>query len=145
MAESNYIASFVKNNRARQKLTQEQLAQKAGVGLRFIRDLEQGKATLRTDKINQVLAMFGYSLIPGRQLDPYQVHADHVNKEVKIYLRNRSVLNGVIIDQVREGMEIKGWKFISSNNLKEYKSTKNKELVQDISHDQIERIENITT
>ena len=40
-------------------LTQEELAAKAGVGLRFVRDLEQGKQTLRMDKINQVLELFG--------------------------------------------------------------------------------------
>lgn len=40
-------------------LTQEELASKAGVGLRFVRDLEQGKKTLRLDKVNQVLSLFG--------------------------------------------------------------------------------------
>jgi len=32
---------------------------RAGVGLRFVRELEQGKKTLRLDKVNQVLALFG--------------------------------------------------------------------------------------
>ncbi|MCB0807335.1 MAG: helix-turn-helix transcriptional regulator, partial [Bacteroidales bacterium] len=45
-------------------LTQQQLALKAGVGLRFIRDLEQGKKTLRMDKVNQVLKLFGQELGP---------------------------------------------------------------------------------
>ena len=40
-------------------MTQEELALKAGVGLRFIRELEQGKETLRLDKVNQVLSLFG--------------------------------------------------------------------------------------
>ena len=40
-------------------LTQVDLAEKSGVGLRFVRELEQGKETLRIDKINQVLALFG--------------------------------------------------------------------------------------
>lgn len=40
-------------------LTQEELASKAGVGLRFVRDIEQGKKTLRLDKVNQVLSLFG--------------------------------------------------------------------------------------
>jgi len=43
---------------------QQQLAEKAGVGLRFIRDLEQGKTTLRMDKVNQVLKLFGQELGP---------------------------------------------------------------------------------
>lgn len=45
-------------------MTQQQLAVKSGVGLRFIRDMEQGKASLRMDKVNQVLLMFGYELGP---------------------------------------------------------------------------------
>jgi predicted transcriptional regulator len=45
-------------------MTQEDLAFKAGVGLRFVRDLEQGKPTLRMDKVNVVLALFGKELGP---------------------------------------------------------------------------------
>lgn len=41
-------------------LTQVELATRSGVGLRFVRDVEQGKPTLRLDKVNQVLALFGY-------------------------------------------------------------------------------------
>jgi len=55
----NPISEFVKQKRKSVKLTQEVLAQKAGVGLRFLRELEQGKTTLRLDKVNQVLDMFG--------------------------------------------------------------------------------------
>lgn len=45
-------------------LTQRELSEKSGVGLRFVRDLEQGKPTLRMDKVNQILAMFGAELGP---------------------------------------------------------------------------------
>ena len=145
MTKSTYIASFIKDNRNRQGLTQEQLAEKAGVGLRFIRDLEQGKETLRIDKINQVLALFGYSLAPSRELDPYKIYANYVNKNVKVFLKNKSVLHGFIIDQVQEGMEITGWKFVNNNNAIGYQSTKNQELVQVIDHNQVERIENINS
>ena len=48
--------------RKRFGLTQVDLAAKAGVGLRFVRELEQGKQTLRIDKVNQVLALFGYEV-----------------------------------------------------------------------------------
>lgn len=58
------LASFVKEKRGAVKLTQPELAEKAGVGLRFIRELEQGKQTLRLDKVNQVLALFGYEMGP---------------------------------------------------------------------------------
>jgi len=50
---------FVKQKRKELKLTQEDLAANAGVGLRFVRDLEQGKKTLRLDKVNDILALFG--------------------------------------------------------------------------------------
>jgi y4mF family transcriptional regulator len=53
------ISDFVKEKRSVAKLTQPELAAKAGVGLRFLRELEGGKETLRLDKVNQVLALFG--------------------------------------------------------------------------------------
>lgn len=58
------LALFLKEKRKLSNLTQQQLAEKAGVGLRFIRDLEQGKTTLRMDKVNQVLKLFGHELHP---------------------------------------------------------------------------------
>jgi len=58
------LSDFLKYKRKQLKLTQLQLAVKAGVGLRFIRDLEQGKTTLRMDKVNQVLKLFGQELGP---------------------------------------------------------------------------------
>ena len=58
------ISSLVKERRKALKLTQAELAERAGVGLRFIRDLEQGHKNLRSDKINQVLQMFGQQLGP---------------------------------------------------------------------------------
>ena len=58
------LSDFVKEKRNAVRLTQPELAEKAGVGLRFIRDLEQGKETLRLDKVNQVLRMFGYEVGP---------------------------------------------------------------------------------
>lgn len=53
------ITSFIKERRKHLGLTQIDLAEKAGVGLRFVRDLEQGKPSLRLDKVNQVLDLFG--------------------------------------------------------------------------------------
>ena len=58
------LVAFLKNRRKLLKLTQHQLAIKAGVGLRFIRDLEQGKTTMRMDKVNQVLKLYGQELGP---------------------------------------------------------------------------------
>ena len=56
------LSKFVKQKRTSAKLTQPELAEKAGVGLRFLRELEQGKESLRLDKVNQVLQLFGYKV-----------------------------------------------------------------------------------
>lgn len=56
------LNQFVKEKRKSLGLTQEELSFKAGVGLRFIRELERGKPTLQMDKVNQVLKLFGYEL-----------------------------------------------------------------------------------
>lgn len=57
--EQYLLSNYVKQMRKRYRLTQVELSEKSGVGLRFVRDLEQGKTTLRLDKVNQVLALFG--------------------------------------------------------------------------------------
>jgi len=56
------LSEFVKEKRSLAKLTQPEMAEKAGVGLRFVRELEQGKETLRLDKVNQVLQLFGFEV-----------------------------------------------------------------------------------
>jgi len=58
------ISNYVKEMRRKHKLTQVDLAAKSGVGLRFVRELEQGKQTLRLDKVNQVLSLFGKEVGP---------------------------------------------------------------------------------
>lgn len=63
----NTIAEFVKTNRKAAGLTQEEFALRSGLGLRFVRELEQGKETVRMDKVNQALAMFGMEAVPGRK------------------------------------------------------------------------------
>ena len=62
----NAIGDFVKAKRKEAGLTQQEFAMRAGLGLRFVRDLEQGKETVRMDKVNQALAMFGMTAVPGR-------------------------------------------------------------------------------
>ncbi len=63
----NPIAAFIKKKRKEAGLTQEEFAMRSGLGLRFIRDLEQGKSTVRMDKVNAALAMFGMEAGPIRK------------------------------------------------------------------------------
>ncbi len=58
------LATFVKERRKSENLTQEQFAERAGVALTVIRKIEQGKTNLNMEKVNLVLRMFGHELIP---------------------------------------------------------------------------------
>jgi y4mF family transcriptional regulator len=69
------LSAFIKEKRRFAGLTQPELAEKAGVGLRFIRELEQGKKTLRLDKVNQVLQLFGH------QMEPAPIHRNNKSDE----------------------------------------------------------------
>ena len=60
------ISEYIKSNRKKAGLTQEEFAMRSGLGLRFVRELEQGKKTVRLDKVNVALAMFGCEAVPGR-------------------------------------------------------------------------------
>ena len=63
----NRIAEFIKENRRAAGLTQEEFAIRSGLGLRFVRELEQGKETVRMDKVNIALGMFDMEAVPGRK------------------------------------------------------------------------------
>ena len=56
------LSEAIKDLRKKSGLTQVEFAKRAGLGLRFVRELEQGKSTVRLDKLNQVLEFFGYHL-----------------------------------------------------------------------------------
>ena len=62
--DMNTLSATVKLLRKQFNMTQEELSFKSGVGLRFVRDLEQGKSTLRLDKVNQLLDFFNYEMVP---------------------------------------------------------------------------------
>ncbi len=62
----NVIGNYIKEERKKAGLTQEEFAMRSGLGLRFVRELEQGKETVRLDKVNQALAMFGMMAVPGK-------------------------------------------------------------------------------
>ena len=63
----NPIAEFVKKNRKAAGLTQKEFAIRSDLGLRFVRELEQGKETVRMDKVNVALGMFGMEAAPARK------------------------------------------------------------------------------
>jgi len=73
----NNLSTTVKMLRKQYKLTQEELSLKSGVGLRFVRDLEQGKETLRLDKVNQLLDFFNYEMVATQKT---------VNNETSTYI-----------------------------------------------------------
>ena len=66
----NNLSPIVKSLRKQYGLTQEDLSLKSGLGLRFVRDLEQGKESLRLDKVNQVLDFFNYEVIATPKVKP---------------------------------------------------------------------------
>jgi transcriptional regulator, y4mF family len=72
----NRISEFVKQNRKALGLTQEEFAVRSGLGLRFVRELEQGKKTVRMDKVNQALAMFGMQVDVGVMDKPEMAEED---------------------------------------------------------------------
>ena len=65
MIDMNKIGNYIKEERKKAGLTQEEFAMRSG--LRFVRELEQGKETVRMDKVNQALAMFGKEAVPGEK------------------------------------------------------------------------------
>ena len=142
---NNQLSDFIKYQRRLVKMTQEELAEKAGVGLRFIRDLEQGKESLRMDKVNHVLQLFGYRLTPGNEriLDPFYIHRYYVNVNVQIDLKNKTSKYGIILGDITENNQLVGWRFVSNNNAIKYKKTGDIALEDKIKHADIEHIKNI--
>lgn len=67
MFNMSTIGDYIKKERKKAGLTQEDFAIRSGLGLRFVRELEQGKETVRLDKVNQALAMFGKEAVPGKR------------------------------------------------------------------------------
>ena len=140
----NNLSTFVKYQRKKQKLTQDDLAAKAGVGIRFIRELEQGKETLQLNKVDQVLALFGFNLSPEKKhIDAYDVFWNYFNKAVKITLINRVVKYGIIIKEITDKRDnkISTWQFVANNNAIKFQQKPDDTLIENILHSDIEAIE----
>jgi y4mF family transcriptional regulator len=141
----NNLSAFIKYQRKKLGLTQEELATKAGVGIRFIREMEQGKETLQLDKIEQVLNLFGFQLTPEKQqIDPYDIFWNYFNKAVKITLTNKMIKYGILIKEIIDKKEnkITSWKFVPNNNAIKYQQNPNDKLTEIIPHEEIHKIEN---
>ena len=66
------LAKIIKEKRKVTGLTQQDLALKSGLGLRLVREIEQGKTSMRVDKVNQLLALFGMELIPAPKIQEHE-------------------------------------------------------------------------
>ncbi|MBL7931624.1 MAG: helix-turn-helix transcriptional regulator [Bacteroidia bacterium] len=140
----NNLSAFIKYQRKKLSLTQEELASKAGVGIRFIRELEQGKETLQLDKIDQVLNLFGFRLSPEKQhIDPYYIFWNFLNTGVKITLTNKISKYGFITKEIIDKKEnkITSWKFVPNNNALKYQQNPDDKLTEIILHENIQKIE----
>ena len=99
MIDMNKIGNYIKEERKKAGLTQEEFAMRSGLGLRFVRELEQGKETVRMDKVNQALAMFGKEAVPGEK-EEYQVESEYR----KGYVYIQKIFAGTIAE-TEEGYE----------------------------------------
>lgn len=142
MREITNIAAFTKYHREKQRLTQEQLADMTGVGLHFIRDLEQGRSKLRLDKVNQVLSFFGFHLAPHVNAnDPWQIWHTFINKAVTITKKNKQQVAGFLITEVTdEKNNIVAWKVLPNLQALEWKEKKDDSLLVKVEQDEIAEI-----
>ena len=141
----NNLSSFIRFQRKKLGITQEELATKAGVGIRFIRELEQGKESLQLDKVEQVLHLFGFQLTPNKQqIDPYDIFWNYLNKGVKITLFNKVVKYGIIVQEMinKKENKIDAWKFVPNNNAIQFQQKPDDKLTEIIYHSDIFSIEN---
>lgn len=83
----NKIAQFIKTKRKEAGLTQEEFAMRSGLGLRFVRELEQGKETVRMDKVNTALAMFNMEAVPGRKEGRQRWYSERLMFMSEIFLQ----------------------------------------------------------
>jgi y4mF family transcriptional regulator len=141
----NNVSLFIRFQRKKLGVTQEELAKKAGVGIRFIRELEQGKKSVQLDKVEQVLHLFGFELSPSKQrLNPYDLYWNYLNKGVKITLWNKIIKYGIIVEEIIDKKENKifAWKFVPNNNAIQYQQKPDDKLTEMIIHSDIFSIEN---
>ena len=137
------IAAFVKYHREKLNFTQDQLAEIAGVGIHFIRDLEQDRSALKLDKVNQVLSVFGNHLAASSEkFDPFQIWYSYFDKPVKIITSDRKEINGYLVQELRdEKSNIVAWKLVPNLYAREWQKKQDDNLTMIIRQMDIEEIE----
>lgn len=141
----NSIGAFVKYNREKLGITQEQLSSRAGLGIHFIRDLEQGKPSVRLDKVDKVLALFGHRLGPvADKVDPYQLWQDYKNEAVEITLKDRSIVRGFLVKELRdERNSIVAWTLVPFPNILGWMQKEEEKFAIRITHREIDSIQKV--
>ena len=140
MDKISTIAAFVKYHREKQQLTQEQLAEMTGLGIHFIRDLEQGRSKLRLDKVNEILSFFGFHLGPisSNAIDPWRMWHTFINKAVKITKTDKKQVEGFLMKEVRdEKSNIIAWKVLPNPRALEWKEKKDESLFIEVKQNEI--------
>lgn len=143
MNNTSSLAAFIKYNRDKLNLTQEMLAEKTGLGIHFIRDIEQGRLSLRLDKVEKVLSLFGYKMAPVVDaIDPYQLWFSYKDKPVEITLKDRRKVSGFLVQEIRdERSSIVAWKVVPFPNILEWTAKEDDSLVEIIQQQDIDNIE----
>ncbi len=108
---NNGFSYCIKYHRKVNGLTQADLAKKAGVGLRFVRDVEQGKESIIIGKLSQVLQVFGLSVSIRKsdEVDPYEVLMKYSGDTVVIKLKNRTTVQCVILEPKWDNRSVRSW------------------------------------
>lgn len=138
----NNIAAFIKYNREKHTITQLSLANMAGVGIHFIRDLEQGRSALRLDKVNLVLKVFGHHLaVSSDAIDPYLIWLNYLDKAVKITKKDKQEVYGFLVKEIRnESSNIVAWKVVPNPNAMEWQKKQDDKLTITIKQNEIVEI-----
>ena len=149
MEDYSDLSAFLKYSREKLNLTQEELAEKTGVGIHFIRDIEQGKPSLRIDKIDKVLSLFGYRMGPILDtINPYKIWMTYKdqNQAVEIIFRDRTKKEGFLIKELRDDKgHIAGWNLLPLAFALAWKQKENDLLLQQIWLKDIEDINPVIT
>jgi transcriptional regulator with XRE-family HTH domain len=138
------IGLFVKYSRRKQSMSQEELAERTGVPLRFIRDIEQGKDSLGIDKLQNILQFLGgYRLAPvSIEIDPYQMWYNFKEKPVRILLKDRRETSGFLAAEVLDerGL-ITAWKLVPLEEMAKWRRSRENLPIKIIRHSEIEKID----